>query len=123
MVENKFKESPFIENVIVVGENRQYTTAIIFPNFEHIESWCSVKKHPWHSPEKAISDPRIIDRISREVSDANKSLDRIEQVKKFELIHEGWSVENGELSPTMKLRRKIILDKHNALIEKMYAKT
>lgn len=121
VVENKFKESPFIENVIVVGENRQYTTAIVLPNFEHIESWCEVKKHPWDSPKEAIEDARIIARIQREIDESNQSLDRVEQVKKFELIAEAWTIENGELSPTLKLRRKSILDKHQDLVEKMYA--
>jgi long-chain acyl-CoA synthetase len=121
VLENKFKESPFIENIIAVGENRPYTTAVVVPNFEHLESWCDVKNHPWESPEKAILDPRIIKRIAREIEESNQSLDRVEQVKKFELIAEPWSVENGELSPTLKLRRKIILEKYKDRIEKMYA--
>lgn len=121
VVENQFKESPFIENVIVVGESRQFTTAIIFPNFEHIESWCGVKNHPWESPEKAIQDDRIKLRIKREIEEGNQFLDGVEQVKKFELVSEAWTVEKGELSPTLKLRRKIILDKHKELIENMYA--
>lgn len=121
VIENKFKESPFIENAIIVGENRQFTSAILVPNFEHIESWCQVKQHPWTSPEAAIEDERIIKRITREVNQANDGLDKIEQVKKFELIANPWSVENGELSPTLKLRRKVILEKHKDLVERIYA--
>jgi long-chain acyl-CoA synthetase len=120
VVENKFKESSFIENIIVVGENRKFTTAIVLANFEHIESWCKVKSHPWESHEKAMTDPRIVNRIQREIEEANQSLDKVEQVRKFELISEPWTIENGELSPTLKLRRKIILNKHQDLIEKMY---
>jgi long-chain acyl-CoA synthetase len=120
VVENKFKETPFIENIIIVGENRNYTTALIIPNFEHIESWCSVKKHPYSSPEIAIGDERIIKRIQKEVELINSQLDKIEQVKKFRLMPANWSVENGELSPTLKLRRKIILEKNKEVIEGMY---
>ncbi|MCB2221407.1 MAG: long-chain fatty acid--CoA ligase [Bacteroidetes bacterium] len=120
VIENKFKESPFIENIIIIGENKQYTSALIVPNFEHLESWCKVKEHPWESPEKAISDERIIKRIKKEVDAVNENLDRIEQVKKFKLLPENWSVEKGELSPTLKLRRKTILSKYNQWVEELY---
>lgn len=120
VVENKFKESPFIENIIVIGENKNYTTALIVPGFEHIKSWCGVKKHPFTTPENAIRDERIIKRIQKEVDMTNSGLDKIEQVKKFRLLPVNWSVENGELSPTLKLRRKMILDKNKEVIEGMY---
>jgi long-chain acyl-CoA synthetase len=120
VVENMFKETPFIENIIIIGENRNYTTALIIPNFEHIESWCGVKNHPYTSPEAAIKDERIIKRIQKEVDIINSRLDKVEQVRKFNLLSENWSVEKGELSPTLKLRRKIILEKNKELIEGMY---
>lgn len=120
VVENEFKESPFIESIIVIGENRNFTTALIVPNFEHIESWCEVKNHPYSTPENAIHDERIVKRIQKEVDLINNRLDKIEQVKKFKLLPANWIVESGELSPTMKLRRKIILEKNKALIDSMY---
>ncbi|GAB4325278.1 MAG: long-chain fatty acid--CoA ligase [Bacteroidales bacterium] len=121
VIENKFKESPFIENIIVLGENRQFTSALIVPNFEHLESWCAVKNHPYTSPEDAVRDKRIIDRIAREVELANESLDHIEKVKKFRLLSQSWSVETGELSPTLKLRRKVIKEKYAELIGEIYS--
>lgn len=120
VIENAFKESPFIENVIIIGENKQYTAALIVPNFEHVESWCHVKEHPFESPEKAINDDRIIKRITREVNETNAKLDHIEKVKRFELLSENFSVEKGELSPTLKLRRKAIMNRYQNLIEKLY---
>jgi long-chain acyl-CoA synthetase len=120
VVENEFKESPFIENIIVIGENRNYTTALIVPNFEHIESWCEVKNHPFSIPENAIKDERIVKRIQKEIDIINNRLDKIEQVKKFRLLPTNWNVESGELSPTMKLRRKVILEENKALIEDLY---
>ena len=114
VVENEFKESPFIENIIIIGENRNYTTALIVPNFEHIESWCGVKNHPYTTPENAINDQRIVKRIQKEIDHTNSHLDKVEQVKKFKLLPANWNVETGELSPTMKLRRKIILEKNKA---------
>ena len=121
VLENVFKESPFIENAMIIGENRNYTSALIIPNFEHVESWCRVKGHPYTNQEKAIQDERIIARINREVEAANASLDKVEQVKKFALLPEPWSVEGLELSPTLKLKRKVILEKYKDHVEKLYA--
>ncbi len=121
VVENKFKESPFIEGIIVIGENKNFTSALIAPNFDHIESWCGVKGYEYPGPEKAILDEKIIKRIQREVDELNPDLDKIEQVKKFKLLASNFSVEARELSPTLKLRRKIIVDKYNDLIEEIYS--
>ena len=121
VVENEFRESPFIENIIVIGENRNFTTALIVPNFEHIESWCKVKNHPFSSPEMAIRDERIMKRIQKEIETINSKLDKIEQVKKFRLLAFNWNIESGELSPTLKLRRKIILEENKELIDGMYS--
>ncbi len=120
VVENKFKESPFIEGIIVIGENKNFTSALIGPNFEHIESWCGVKGYDYSGTEKAILDEKIINRIQREVDTLNNDLDKIEQIKKFKLLPNNFSVEAGELSPTLKLRRKIILDRYKDLIEEIY---
>ena len=122
VVENKFKESPFIEGIIVVGENKNFAAALIVPDFEHIASWCKVKGHPFESQEKAITDERIFNRIKREVEEYNKELDKVEQIKEFRLLSKPWTVEGRELSPTLKLRRKIILEEYKDLIESMYAK-
>ena len=86
----------------------------------HVESWCRVKGHPFTNPEEAIKDERIIARINREVEAANASLDKVEQVKKFALLPEPWTVEGLELSPTLKLKRKVILEKYKDHVEKLY---
>jgi long-chain acyl-CoA synthetase len=121
VLENKFKESPFIENVLVVGENKHFTSAIIIPNFDHIRSWCRVKELPYTTDSDAIRSERIVSRIQREVDEINAKLDKIEQIKKFELLDKPFSVEDGDLSPTLKLRRNYLETKHGALINKMYA--
>lgn len=120
VVENKLKESPFIENIMIIGENRKFTAAIIHPNFEHLRSWCNIKNIPFSTNENILSNSHIIKRIQLEIEKLNTSLDYIEQVKKFELIRDPWTVESGELSPTLKLRRKFILKKHEGLIAKIY---
>ncbi|MCX6235779.1 MAG: long-chain fatty acid--CoA ligase [Bacteroidetes bacterium] len=121
VVENKFKESPFIENVLVIGENRHFTSAILIPNFEHLRSWCRVKEITYTTDSDAIHNQRIIARIQREVDETNEKLDKTEQVKKFELLDKPWTVEDGDLSPTLKLRRNYLEGKYRDLIERMYA--
>ncbi len=119
-VENKMKESPFIEQLIVFGENQKYAAAIISPNFSHIQSWCEVKKHEFSNNRNAIQDERIIKRIQKEVELYNHQLGDAEKIKRFELVAHSWSPESGELTPTLKLKRKEILEKYAHLITKIY---
>jgi long-chain acyl-CoA synthetase len=120
-VENHLKESSFIENALVVGDGKNYTAAILMPNFLHIESWCRVKGMAYPGPKEVIKNEVIINRIQREVDHINLALDKVEQVKKFKLIADSWSIESGELSPTMKLKRKFLTRKYALLIEQIYA--
>jgi long-chain acyl-CoA synthetase len=122
-IEQVFKESPFIDNIMVIGENRQYTAALIIPNFEHLKNWCAVKHIGFISKEKAVLNPRIIKRFMDEVERFNQDLGRIEKIKKFRLVTDDWRMESGELSPTLKLRRKFILEKYDQLIEETYRST
>jgi len=119
-IEQRVRESPFIEQIIVVGENRNYTAALIIPNFEYLRNWCAVKHIAFGSKEKAVQNPRIIKRIMIELDRFNHDLGQTEKIKKFRLLATGWSVESGELSPTLKLRRKFILEKYAQLIEETY---
>jgi len=120
VIEQRLKESPFIEYIMVMGENRKYTAALIVPDFEHIRKWCEIKKVPFHSREKAVKTSTIIRRIHKEVTRFNLDLGQTEKIKKFRLIADEWSVETGELSPTLKLRRKFIHEKYFQLIEETY---
>ncbi|MDA3942009.1 MAG: AMP-dependent synthetase/ligase [Bacteroidetes bacterium] len=119
-VENKMKESPFIEQAMVVGEGKNFAAAIIIPDFAHIESWCKVKGKTYEGAAKSIKDAVIISRIEKEINEKNKQLDQIERVKKFKLMADGWNVETGELSPTMKLKRKFLTRKYALTIESLY---
>jgi long-chain acyl-CoA synthetase len=119
-IEQLVKESPFIEHIMVVGENRNYAAALIIPNFEYLKNWCTVKHLAFGSNEKAVQNPRIIKRIGKEVERFNQDLGKTEKIKKFRLVAAEWSVESGELSPTLKLRRNFILEKYKKLIEETY---
>jgi long-chain acyl-CoA synthetase len=120
VIEQWLKESPFIENIIVIGENRPYPAALIIPNFEYLKGWCEVKEIPFVSREKAANHPTINNRIQREIDHYNQDLGQTEKIKKFRLLHNEWNITDGELSPTLKLRRKFIIEKYNQVIEEMY---
>jgi long-chain acyl-CoA synthetase len=120
VIEQKFRASPFIEYIIVIGENRKYTAALISPNMEYLRGWCKVKEVSFGTPEKAIKNPRIIKRIQEEVDNFNLELGQTEKIKKFRLLSSQWSVASGELSPTLKLRRKFIQEKYARIIEDTY---
>jgi long-chain acyl-CoA synthetase len=120
VIEIKMKTSPFIENIMVVGEGKNYASALIIPDFHHLESWCKVKDKKYEGADQAIQDERIFKRIMREVNEINTSLDQTEQIKKIVLLNDEWSVDNNLLSPTLKLKRKYLVEKYRDLIEGIY---
>jgi len=119
-IEQRIKESPFIEHIMVVGENRNYTASLIIPNFEYLKNWCEVKNIEFISREKAVKNPVIIRRIRREVERLNQDLGQTEKIKKFRLLDAEWTTNSGEISPTLKLRRKFIVEKYSRIIEETY---
>jgi long-chain acyl-CoA synthetase len=119
-IEQRMKESPFIEYIMVVGENRNYPAALIIPNFEHLKNWCEVKNIDFGSREAAVKNPDIIRRIRQEVERFNKGLGQTEQIKKIRLLDAEWTTDSGEISPTLKLRRKFIVEKYSQIIEETY---
>lgn len=121
IIENKFKESPLIEQVMVVGENRKFPAALIVPNFQALEKWCEVKNIPFTKPEEMIGLPEVIDKYQREIDRYNIGFGRWEQPKKFKLLAKEWSIDAGELTPKLSMRRKVIYEKNQVLIEQMYA--
>ena len=121
VIEIKFKASPFIENIMVIGEGKNFASALIIPDFDHTKSWCKVKGHQFEAPDKMINNEIIINRIQGEINKMNTKLDQTEQVRKFVLLNDDWSVENNLLSPTLKLRRKILEEKYRDMIENIYA--
>jgi len=123
VLENRFKESAFIEHIMVIGENRKHPSAIIVPSFEYLKNWCRVKRIRYSSDKEMIRLTRVINRIEEEIHEINQHFGHHEQIKKWEIISEKWTVDSGELSPTLKLRRRFLTDKYGMLIEKMYENT
>ena len=120
-LENKFKESQFIEQIMVIGENRKFPAALIVPDFVHLKKWCEIHEIKIGTNEELINNQQIVDRIMSEVEEYNSNFGHSEQLKKISLLAKEWTVDSGELTATLKLKRKIIYDKYILQIEKMYS--
>lgn len=121
LLEGELKQSRFIEQIMVVGEGEKMPAALVQPNFLFIQDWIERKGHNIGSSHKDIATSQIvIDRIQREIDDCNKKFGKWEQIKKFELTPEEWSIDGGQLTPTMKMKRKVIKEIYKDLYEKMY---
>ncbi|HPM89468.1 MAG TPA: long-chain fatty acid--CoA ligase [Tenuifilaceae bacterium] len=121
LIENKLKESFFIEQCMVVGENEKFVSVLISPNFSFLHDWCSHHKIHFQNNQELITLPEVISRFQKEINGINKQLSDYEQIKRFRLVPEQWSQETGELSPTLKLRRKLLYDRYEKLLEDIYA--
>ncbi|MEC4114131.1 AMP-dependent synthetase/ligase [Myroides pelagicus] len=121
MIENMMKQSRFIEQIMVIGEGEKMPAAFIQPNFEFLHEWAK-RKHleVGNTNAELVKHPKVIERIAQEVEEINKKFGKWEQVKKFELTPEVWSIDDEHLTPTLKLKRKIILAKYQDLYEKIY---
>lgn len=120
VIENKFKESPFIEQIMVIGEGEKHPAAFIQPAWDFLKEWCKRKGIPFESNQQIIQHPDVIKRFQEEVDKYNEHFAQYEKIKKFELVPDTWSVETGELTPTMKMKRRVILQKYSKLYDKIY---
>jgi long-chain acyl-CoA synthetase len=121
MIENTMKQSRFIEQIMVIGDGQKMPAAIIQPNFEFCTEWAKI--HQINNCQTALeiaTNPQIIDRIQHEINSLNTKFGNWEQIKRFELTPEIWSIEGGHLTPTLKLKRKIVLEKYKSLYDKIY---
>ena len=121
VIENQMKQSLFIEQIMVMGENRKMPTALIQPNIEFVTQWLEAKGIHVNSLEEACKESILKVAIQEDIDSHNTNFGSWEQIKKFELIPEEWSIDEGHLTPTMKLKRKVVKEKYNHIIEKMYA--
>ena len=119
-IENKMKESPFVEQIMIIGAEEKFVSALIVPSIPNLKEWMRTKNIPFTTNEAAIINPDV-SAFYRELVEAfNKFFNHVEQVKKFELLPEEWTIESGELTPTLKLKRKVIMEKFRPAIERIY---
>lgn len=120
VLENKLMESLVIGQVMVVGENERFPAALIVPAFEELQKWADHKGISYTNKLDLLSKSEVIDKYQREVDTANDGLGQWEKVKKFVLLPEEWSIDGGELTPKLSLKRKVILQKFDTLIREIY---
>lgn len=120
-VEGKLKESPFIEQVMLVGSEQKFVGALIIPAFPALREWCRSQHIPAGTNEELVRDARVINHYRDLVESFNKFFNHVEQVKKFELLPQDWSIETGELTPKMSLKRKVVLEKYKDSIARIYS--
>ncbi len=120
LLENKFKESPYIEYVIVIGEGRKFPSALIVPNFEVLHEYCKTHQIPIEQPSDLILHSKVKALFDQEIRLFNENFGQWEKVKKYQILDKPWGVDSGELTPTLKLKRRIIHKKYEATIEDFY---
>jgi long-chain acyl-CoA synthetase len=121
LIENKLKTSNLIEQVMVIGENEKFASALILPNFPLLHEWCSENKILFENNEELVKLPEVVDQIRKEVKSINKNLGVHEQINRLRLVTDEWSSATGELSPTLKLRRNVVVEKYRHLIDDIYS--
>jgi long-chain acyl-CoA synthetase len=121
MIENKLKTSNLIEQVMVIGANEKFASALISPNFPLLHDWCAEHKIHFNHNSELIKHPRIIEEIQKEVGIINKTLGSHEQISRIRLVCDEWTPATGELSPTLKLRRNVVAEKYKDLIDDIYS--
>lgn len=121
MIENKLKESPYIEQALVVGENQKFAAALIVPAFAAIKDYCSKQQIAYNTHDDLINNKAINDLINAAVEEANQTLAPYETIKKVILMNREWTIENGEMTPKLSLKRKVIIEANKTQIDKMFS--
>jgi long-chain acyl-CoA synthetase len=121
-IENRLKESFFIEQAMVIGENEKFASALISPNFAYLHDWCYLHKIQFRDNADLIEIPEVAERFSRDIREINSTLGEHEQIKRFRLVKEEWSPQSGELSPTLKLKRNLLAVHYKDVIADIYSK-
>ncbi|RVT77428.1 long-chain fatty acid--CoA ligase [Flavobacterium sufflavum] len=122
LIENTMKQSRFIEQIMVIGEGQKMPAAFIQPNFDFVTEWAKKNNIEIDNTKQAlITNENVIARIQQEIDTINSKFGHWEQIKRFELTPDVWSIDGGELTPTLKLKRKNILEKYQDLYKKIYS--
>jgi len=120
-IENKMKESPFVEQMMVVGAEQKFVGALIVPSIINLKEWMLHKEIPFITIEDAIHNPKVLNLYRELIDSFNAFFNQVEQIKKFELLPHEWTIDSGELTPTLKLKRKVIMEKYKTAVERIYS--
>ena len=119
-IENSLKASRYIEQIAVIGDNRKYLSALVVPAFTELEGWAKGNGLEFTSRKELLENAKVKDLYAREIEENMKDYARVEQIRKFALLEKEWSQETDELTPTLKLKRRVINQKYNSIIESLY---
>ncbi|MEO7046803.1 MAG: long-chain fatty acid--CoA ligase, partial [Ferruginibacter sp.] len=119
-IENKMKESRMIENMIVIGAGEKFVGALIVPDYNQLKIWCKDNNIDCSDNKKTVLNPLVQDLYKKEVEKYNQSFNHVEQIKKFEIIPYEWSIDSGEMTPKLSLKRKVIMEKNKEAIKRIY---
>ena len=121
LLEGELKQSLFIEQVMVIGEGEKMPAAIIQPNFEYLKNWAIEQNISFTANKDLIENPKVVQEIQRVIDSCNERFGKWEQIKRFELTPNEWSIDGGELTPTMKMKREVIRNIYKDLYDKIYS--
>ncbi len=121
VIENKLKESVFVEQAMVIGENEKFASALISPNFPYLHEWAAEKNIKFTDNKDLIAVKEVVDQYQQEVNELNKSLGEHEKIKRIRLVPEEWSPQTGEMSQILKLKRRVLFQRYDNLFQEIYA--
>jgi long-chain acyl-CoA synthetase len=119
-IENKLKESIYIEQAMVIGADKKFVGALIVPSFPNLKEWAKQHGISDTSNEALVKDPKVRELFRDLIESFNKFFNHVEQVKKFELLPYEWSIEGGEMTPKLSIKRKVIMEKNSDAIDRIY---
>jgi long-chain acyl-CoA synthetase len=120
-IENKLKESTLIEQVMVIGANQKFASAIVVPNFQNLHNWAAFHQISFQDNTDLIKITQVVTKYQHEVENINKQLGDFERIKRFRLVSDEWSMQTGELSPTLKLKRNTLHERYKELILEIFS--
>jgi long-chain acyl-CoA synthetase len=120
-LENKLKENPFIEQAFIVGPERKFVGALLVPSFTFLQNWMKQQNIAFTTREEAIRNPEVLKLYDGIIEEINKGFNHVEQIKKYQFLTKEWSLETGEMTPKLSVKRKVVMEKYKAEIEKIYA--
>lgn len=120
IIERKFTESNFFENIVVFGENEKYAAALIIPDFEFIKSWCKKHEISYTNDHDMLNNQDVKTRLANEIKRINSFFGDTEKIKRYCFIEDSWTVANGILTPTLKVKRSVVKEKYSSLINKLF---
>jgi long-chain acyl-CoA synthetase len=120
LIESTLRESNFIEQIVILGENQKFVGALIVPDFQYLHNWANIKGIGYMDDKTAVNHPKIKARFAKEIDKYNALFSPHEQIKKFDLLSDNWTIQTGEYTPSMKLKRTFIETKYSEKIEKLF---